>query len=249
MRRSRLGGLGTSEFPSSGEDSFVAVVVTKLTGALLFLLLLVMVIMALLPKAIDVASNDRDEALPVAEPLAITTPESLPEAIAGRPYAVALAARGAAGPLRWGLDGALPDGLAFDPESGVIQGVPKSGVAQPVELIVRVTDGSDRAIRATRLVVYQPDRPLSTPSKWMPGLPPIPWKAWFEQGFGFLVLLLIHMVGIQTLTGLERRDDFQENEPGPGRRRRFLVYRWVIRLATLSAMAGLGVWLWLQRVD
>ena len=53
MRRSRRGGGSSSEFGSSGEDSFVAVVVTKLTGALLFILLLTMVIMALLPKAVD----------------------------------------------------------------------------------------------------------------------------------------------------------------------------------------------------
>ena len=53
MRRSRRGGGSGVEFGSSGEDSFVAVVVTKLTGALLFILLLTMVIMALLPKAVD----------------------------------------------------------------------------------------------------------------------------------------------------------------------------------------------------
>ncbi len=54
MRRSRRGGGSGAEFGGSGEDSFVAVVVTKLTGALLFILLLTMVIMALLPKAVDV---------------------------------------------------------------------------------------------------------------------------------------------------------------------------------------------------
>ncbi len=53
MRRSRRGKSSALEFGGSGEDSFVAVVVTKLTGALLFILLLTMVIMALLPKAVD----------------------------------------------------------------------------------------------------------------------------------------------------------------------------------------------------
>src|SRR6516165_5336214 len=53
MRRSRRGRGSHLEFGGSGEDSFVAVVVTKLTGALLFILLLAMVIMALLPKAVD----------------------------------------------------------------------------------------------------------------------------------------------------------------------------------------------------
>ena len=55
MRRNRRGGGSGLEFGGSGEDSFVAVVVTKLTGALLFILLLTMVIMALLPKAVDMA--------------------------------------------------------------------------------------------------------------------------------------------------------------------------------------------------
>ena len=53
MRRARGRGFSGPEFGGSGEDSFVAVVVTKLTGALLLILLLTMVIMALLPKAID----------------------------------------------------------------------------------------------------------------------------------------------------------------------------------------------------
>src|SRR5690349_9046591 len=98
MRRSRRLGHGSMEFASSGEDSFVAVVVTKLTGALLFILLLAMVIMALLPKAIDLPSREAStSSLPTQ--LEISTPETLPEAIAGRPYALALAASGGSGPL------------------------------------------------------------------------------------------------------------------------------------------------------
>src|SRR5438309_11574317 len=94
MRRSRRGGGSALEFGGSGEDSFVAVVVTKLTGALLFILLLTMVIMALLPKAIDLPSSEKSPAAGVAAPLAIATPGDLPEAIAGRPYVLALAATG-----------------------------------------------------------------------------------------------------------------------------------------------------------
>ena len=87
MRRSRRGLAGGGhEFGGSGEDSFVAVVVTKLTGALLFILLLTMVIMALIPKA-DEAARAREKAGdPSATlPLKILTPEGLPEAIAGPP--------------------------------------------------------------------------------------------------------------------------------------------------------------------
>lgn len=244
MRRSRLGGHAGHEFPSSGEDSFVAVVVTKLTGALLFLLLLVMVIMALLPKAIDLPANsgaDTD-----AEPLAIATPESLPEAIAGRPYTLALAATGANGPLRWSMGGELPEGLEFDADRGLLSGTPRAGTPEPVELVLNVSDGSDRDARITRLVVYKPDSPLSTPSRWAPGLPPIPWSAWLEQGFGFLVLLLVHLVGMNALFSLERRSEESTEAPGRIRSRRFLAYRWVLRLATLSATIALVVWLWSQ---
>src|SRR6516162_8898181 len=100
MRRSRRGGGSGLEFGSSGEDSFVAVVVTKLTGALLFILLLAMVIMALLPKAVDL-DRDGQEAAPAGAgqvPLKIATPSTLPDAVAGRPYLVALAATGGGGP-------------------------------------------------------------------------------------------------------------------------------------------------------
>src|SRR3984893_15071642 len=98
MRRNRRNGHSGMEFGGSGEDSFVAVVVTKLTGALLFILLLTMVIMALLPKAVELPSSDSSKPKPSdAVPLAVATPEMLPEAIAGRPYVVALAATGGRG--------------------------------------------------------------------------------------------------------------------------------------------------------
>ena len=84
MRRNRRNGHSGLEFGGSGEDSFVAVVVTKLTGALLFILLLTMVIMALIPKAVDMPSSGKSD--PDERPeVAIITPGALPEAIAGRP--------------------------------------------------------------------------------------------------------------------------------------------------------------------
>jgi len=249
MRRSRRGGHGGLELGGgSGEDSFVAVVVTKLTGALLFILLLSLVIMALLPKAMDAPrkGSAADDAPPT---LAIATPEGLPEAIAGRPYAVALAASGGRGPLRWGVDGKLPAGLAFDPETAQLRGTPRAGTPEPVGLVLRVSDGQDRASRAARLVVYQPDRPLTTPSRWKPALPPVPWRAWLEQGFGFLVLLLVHMVGMNAAGGLERWSAARlpaGADAAAGAvalRRRFLIYRMLIRLASLAAAAGLATWL------
>ncbi len=130
MRRSRRGGHSGMEFGGSGEDSFVAVVVTKLTGALLFILLLTMVIMALLPKAIDLPSSEKPGGERDAPPLAIATPEDLPEAIAGRPYALALAAKGGRGEVRWAVDGKLPEGLEFDAEAGRPPGDPLEGDAR-----------------------------------------------------------------------------------------------------------------------
>lgn len=251
MRRSRRGfSGGGAEFGGSGEDSFVAVVVTKLTGALLFILLLTMVIMALLPKAIDapkleISPGDKPE------PLAITTPELLPEAIAGRPYAVALAATGGRGPLQWAVDGPLPAGLSFDPKSSQIRGTPRAGTPKAVELALRVSDGNDRDGKVAHLIVYEPDRPLTTPSAWKPKLPPVPWRAWMEQGFGFLVLLLVHMVGMNALGGVERwssRDAASTPESDESaRKRRFFAYRTIVRLATLGSAAALVLWLWSQR--
>ncbi|HWE40499.1 MAG TPA: Ig domain-containing protein [Isosphaeraceae bacterium] len=254
MRRSRRGG-GGLEFGGSGEDSFVAVVVTKLTGALLFILLLAMVIMALLPKAIEPRATPAAgsaEAEPI--PLEVATPEALPEAIAGRPYTLALAARGGRGPLSWAVDGKLPEGLAFDPATAQLRGTPKAGTPEPITLVARVADGDDRASKAMTLVVYQADRPLTTPSRWRPNVPPIPWRAWVEQGFGFLVLFLVYLVGMNAVGGLERWSSRRLAVDAGGAigleaearalRGRFFLYRLVVRLATLAATAALAAWLW-----
>jgi hypothetical protein len=253
MRRSRRMGASGPEFGGSGEDSFVAVVVTKLTGALLFILLLAMVIMALLPKAVDLAPRPGSEPEDAGPPLAIATPGTLPEAIAGRPYVIAMAATGGRGSLRWSVDGELPEGMAFDASSGLLQGTPKKGAPAPIPLVLRVSDGQDRATRATELVVYQPDAPLTLPSRWKPALPPIPWRAWLEHGVGFLALLLVHMVAMNALAGLERwsiRNHVIESGAEAdvrGLRGRFTLYRAFLRLASLSAASALAIWLLQQR--
>jgi preprotein translocase subunit SecG/predicted secreted protein len=251
MRRSRRNGHGGMEFGGSGEDSFVAVVVTKLTGALLFILLLTMVIMALIPKAVDQSrSSDRQGDVRQPRPLAIATPDVLPEAIAGRPYALALAATGGRGPLSWSVDGELPPGLEFDPASARLQGTPSRGTAAPLRLRLHVTDGTDRASQATTLVVYQSDTPLTTPAWWKPGIPPIPWRAWLEQGFGFLLLWLVYLVAMNALASLRQRglsdlaDDPAATEADTAAvGRRFAVYRAVVRTTTLAAMLALAAWL------
>jgi hypothetical protein len=252
MRRNRRNGHTGLEFGGSGEDSFVAVVVTKLTGALLFILLLTMVIMALLPKAAERSPGRPEPDEPTT--LTITTPEILPDAIAGRPYALALAATGGEGPLHWSVAGPLPEGLSLEPATGLLRGTPRAGTPKPVELVLRVRDGASQAARATRLVVYQSDAPLSTPSWWQPGLPPVPWKAWLEQGFGFLVLWLVHLVGMNAVAGLQRWTlaaldaDGADDDDRHAARRRFAVYRTTVRLASMTAAAALAVWLWRHKV-
>ncbi len=136
MRRSRRGRGSALEFGGSGEDSFVAVVVTKLTGALLFILLLAMVIMALLPKAVDSDREGGDVARSGGsgggEPLQIATPGTLPDAVAGRPYLVALSAMGGHGRPRWSVDGSLPEWLTLEESTGRIAGTPPKPTEQPV---------------------------------------------------------------------------------------------------------------------
>lgn len=242
MRRSRRGLSGGHEFGGSGEDSFVAVVVTKLTGALLFILLLTMVIMALIPKADEASKAQKNGEKPA--PLRIATPENLPEAIEGHPYTVALAAEGGTGPVTWNVDGALPDGLSLDSKTGVIRGVPKAHSKQPSELVVAASDGTKRASSRILLTVFQPDSTLGLNSKLAPGLPPVAWKSWMEQGFGFLVLFLVSMVGMNIIGGLERLSLGTD----PIRRsRRFLVYRMVLGIGSLVTAGTLAVWIWRGR--
>jgi hypothetical protein len=114
-----------------------------------------------------------------------------------------------------------------------------------------VSDGAEIATLPARLLVYQSDKPLSTPAWWKPGIPPVPWRAWLDQGAGFLFLWLVHLVGMSTLTSLERtgaESSLSTGEITSGAlvaRRRFAVYRMLIRLSTFSAMLALSCWLWM----
>lgn len=251
MRRGRRGGHGALEFGGSGEDSFVAVVVTKLTGALLFILLLVMVIMALLPKAIDSVGSASNEAGEEVEPLEILTPDRLPEAIAGRPYDLALASTGGLGKVRWMLDGPIPEGLTFDPDRGLISGTPEAGTPAAVSLTVRASDGRRSDVRVLSMIVYQPDGPLTLPGNLEATLrlPRLPWRAWGELGFGFLVLMLVHMVAMNGVNAMQRQAGATaeaRGEPAPAGRR-FGLYRGVVRMTSFAAAIGLAGWLWVHR--
>ncbi len=254
MRRSRRGGGSSSEFGSSGEDSFVAVVVTKLTGALLFILLLTMVIMALLPKAVD---QDLDETSASKSenkdrhPLKIATPTRLPEAIAGRPYLVALAAIGGRGPLRWSVEGTIPEWLSLDTNNGQLAGTPPAETHEPLMLALGVTDGTEMISQISQLSILPFQAPSSTGAWLQRQLHAVAKRGWLEQGIGFLVLWLVHLLGMNLLANLER-GSLEDNAVMQGIEgtqvsvpKRFAVYRMVVRVTTLSAMVGMCIWLYL----
>ena len=253
MRRSRRGGHSGLEFGGSGEDSFVAVVVTKLTGALLFILLLAMVIMALLPK-VDPDRPGREAASAGAAaptgPLKIATPETLPDAVAGRPYVVALAANGGHGPPRWRVEGKLPEGLALDEATGRIAGTPAKST-EPMAFRVSADDGSEVASQSIRLAVLPALAPPEPGAWWKPRWPALAatWRSWLEQGVGFIVLWLVHLLGMNLLYSLQRSSTEElalAGEAGTAQlslHRRFGTYRILVRLTTLSATVALAIWL------
>lgn len=254
MRRSRRGGGSSSEFGGSGEDSFVAVVVTKLTGALLFILLLTMVIMALLPKAVDLENGEKSASKPdgaEGRPLRVATPSRLPEAVAGRSYLLALAATGGHGALHWSVDQTLPDWLTLDEATGQLAGTPTKATDEPLALDIRVSDGTQTASQPALLHVLPFQAPLAASAWLKQNLHAVPWRAWLEQGVGFLVLWLVHLLGMNLLANLERTSleesvVAQDHETAQlSVHKRFATYRLVVRLATLTAVVSLAVWLFL----
>jgi hypothetical protein len=256
MRRSRRGGGSGVEFGSSGEDSFVAVVVTKLTGALLFILLLTMVIMALLPKAVDIDQVSGEHSSTSSEagiPLQITTPSPLPEAIAGRAYAVALAAIGGRGRLHWSSAGPLPEWLALDGDSGRLSGTPPKATDEPIVCAVEVSDGTHEVSQALHLAVLAAQSPEKSNPWWRPRLSRVDLGTWLEQGVGFLVLWLIHLLGMNLLANLERNslDGDSLEQTGESERssipKRYAAYRLMVRLTTLTAIGALVVWMVMNR--
>lgn len=71
------------------------------------------------------------------EPLVLLTHGELPDAVAGKPYALYLSARGGSGRYRWSAEG-LPQGLGLAGSSGLCSGTPEGAGVH--ELILRVWD-------------------------------------------------------------------------------------------------------------
>lgn len=105
MRRSRVNLSGSHHLGGSGEDSFVAVIVTKLTGALLIILVMTMGIMVLLPQGL--ASLRRLQILPAGSKVV-----DLPSATIGEDYRVVFASEGGNEFVDFTLSGGMfPKGL------------------------------------------------------------------------------------------------------------------------------------------
>jgi hypothetical protein len=82
----------------------------------------------------------------------ITTASPLPEATAGEPYSVTLAATGFAGTLLWGIaSGELPSGLELNTATGEIFGVPTT--EDTYSFIIFVQGGGRQCAKVFELVV------------------------------------------------------------------------------------------------
>jgi hypothetical protein len=91
--------------------------------------------------------------------LQIVTP-SLPAPAAGEKYEVELRAIGGRPPYKWSLPEAqLPAGLALDPISGRITGVP--GSSDEFSVLVQVSDSGDPPLRHSKLLVAAQGAPLT----------------------------------------------------------------------------------------
>ena len=172
---------------------------------------------------------------------------ALPEAVAGRAYLIALAATGGAGTPEWSAETGLPEWLSLDKDSGRLAGIPPAETKAPLEFDIRVSDGTDSDLLAVQLAVlpYQSE-PVRV---WKQLVSGVPWRAWLEQGVGFLVLWLVHLVGMNLLANAERGSvaevmGFEKSESEQILvRKRFAMYRLIVRLTCMTAMVALLGWL------
>jgi hypothetical protein len=101
-----------------------------------------------------------------ASQLTITT-SSLPGAIVGTPYSIALSAQGGIGPYSWSKSGSLPAGLTFG-TGGLISGTPTA--AGSASFMVTVSDSSGQTASETLNLLISPQVSLSVPSDTEPSV-------------------------------------------------------------------------------
>lgn len=231
MRRSRRGTGFHQELGGSGEDSFVAVVVTKLTGALLFILLLTMVIMALVPKA-DQAMTQTEAASANPPELTLELPENLPEAVVGRPYQYTFSVRGSStSKLQWSITEKLPDGIVLSTDQGSIYGQLDSATGDELFLTVQVSDGNRVASGQTRLPVWNPQQSLASSTNFISdSSPQLSMQSWISNGFGLALIWLGHLSGLGVIDRMESGNQTLETinrKKKPGRFKGYRAFVWL----------------------
>ena len=111
----------------------------------------------------------------------------------------------------------LPDWLTLDEATGQLAGTPPKETDEPLALDLAVSDGTETASQPALLQILPFQAPL-TASAWLKqSLNVVPWRAWLEQGVGFLVLWLVHLLGMNLLANLER-GSLEESVLAPGPR-------------------------------
>ena len=181
-------------------------------------------------------------------PLKISTPPRLPEAIAGP--AVPRGARGDRRQRAAGMVGRGGTARLAQPGSRVRPDRRYAARARPRSRS-NSRSGSVTAATPTRSRFELVVLPYQSESVrvWKRLVNGVPWRAWLEQGVGFLVLWLVHLVGMNLLANAERGSlaetaGFENSESEQHVvRKRFASYRLIVRLVSLTAMLALLGWL------
>lgn len=80
-------------------------------------------------------SDTKNLVLSIVEPLKLTAAPARPSAEVGRPFSTTVKATGGKAPYTW-TPGQLPDGLTFDPATGIVSGTPTTAGTYSINLTV-----------------------------------------------------------------------------------------------------------------